>query len=219
MINKTVILITVIFICLMVLTVSALAEKPKQSAENIKTEDKIDSQAMPSDINQIYQTKVIDQDQTNSITESANLEPVAPPTRAGEEINWQVISGGGTDGSSTNYILLGTVGQAAVGEGGSTSYTLKHGYWQGAGLIGPCDCEPGEANGVSPKDILDIVYIINFKYKGGPAAIPYALCNADTNCNCVIDILDIVYLINWKYKGGPDVCTCEVWVSNCGTLR
>jgi hypothetical protein len=31
-----------------------------------------------------------------------------------------------------------------------------------------CDCEPGEADGVSPTNILDIVYLINYKYKSGP---------------------------------------------------
>ena len=50
-------------------------------------------------------------------------------SRSGEEINWQVISGGGSDGSSTNYQLNGTVAQTAVGSGTSTNYGLSHGYW------------------------------------------------------------------------------------------
>ncbi|MCP4703413.1 MAG: hypothetical protein GY865_02285, partial [candidate division Zixibacteria bacterium] len=54
-------------------------------------------------------------------------------------------------------------------------------------------------------NILDIVYLINFKYKGGPA--PVDMRSANVNNDLQIDILDIVYLINYKYKGGPDpVC-------------
>jgi hypothetical protein len=85
---------------------------------------------------------------------------------------------------------------------------------------GPCDCEPGEADGATPINILDIVYLINYKYKGGPAPKPYALCSGDATCNCVVDILDIVHLINYKYKNGPAPCTCANFIANCpGGLR
>ncbi len=49
----------------------------------------------------------------------------------GEEINWQVISAGGTSGTSTNYALKGTLGQTAVGCGSSPSFGLSHGFWTG----------------------------------------------------------------------------------------
>ena len=60
---------------------------------------------------------------------------------------------------------------------------------------------PGDANGDDQIDILDIVFLINFKYKEGPA--PAVPIKADANNDCSIDILDVVYLINYKYKGGP----------------
>ncbi len=81
---------------------------------------------------------------------------------------------------------------------------------------GICDCVPGEADGVPPINILDIVYVINYKFKGGPAPIPYDTCSADVDCNCVVNILDIVYLVNYKFKGGPAPCDCNTWVTNCG---
>lgn len=59
----------------------------------------------------------------------------------------------------------------------------------------------GDVNGDGGINILDIVYIINYKYKGGPAPDP--LTNADIDGGGSINILDIVYLINFKYKGGP----------------
>jgi hypothetical protein len=137
--------------------------------------------------------------------------------RAGEEINWQVLSSGGTKGISTNYILNGTVSQTAVDEGLSTNYIIRHGFWQDFGEeIIVCDCEPGEADGIPPINILDIVYLINYKYKGGPIPTPYEFCNGDPNCDCDVNILDIVYVINYKYKSGSAPCTCEDWLTACG---
>ncbi|MCP4706053.1 MAG: hypothetical protein GY865_15755, partial [candidate division Zixibacteria bacterium] len=82
---------------------------------------------------------------------------------------------------------------------------------------GPCDCQPGEADGNTTEiNILDIVHLVNYKYKGGVDPIPYALCSGDINCNCTVDILDIVYLINFKYKGGPAPCSCFDFLNNCG---
>ncbi len=183
-----------------------------------KRDGKTDLKPVSSVKNQVNQTEIIDQTQVISEKESISVKPEASDLRAGEQINWQVISGGGTDGSSTNYGLLGTVGQTAVGEGSSTSYGLTHGYWISS-VSGACDCEPGEANGVPLINILDVVYIINYKYKGGPDPVPYALCSADADCSCVVNILDVVYIINYKYKSGPAMCACETWVSKCGPLH
>lgn len=59
----------------------------------------------------------------------------------------------------------------------------------------------GDLTGEGDINILDIVYVINYKYKGGPA--PYPFDNADVNSDGNINILDIVYLVNLKYKDGP----------------
>lgn len=66
----------------------------------------------------------------------------------------------------------------------------------------PSPC--GDVNLDGSINILDIVYLINFKYKDGPApSIPIL---ADVNSDESINILDIVLLIEYKYKGGspPD---------------
>ncbi len=65
-----------------------------------------------------------------------------------------------------------------------------------------CDYLCGDADGEQPVNILDIVYLINFKYKGGPS--PEPLEAADVNSDLLVNILDIVYLINYKYKSGPE---------------
>ncbi len=59
----------------------------------------------------------------------------------------------------------------------------------------------GDANYDELVNILDVVFLINYKYKSGPA--PLYLDAADVNNDLAINILDIVYLINFKYKGGP----------------
>ncbi|MCP4631319.1 MAG: hypothetical protein GY855_00220 [candidate division Zixibacteria bacterium] len=60
----------------------------------------------------------------------------------------------------------------------------------------------GDTNGDGLIDILDIVYLINYRYKGGPD--PVSLELADVNNDDDINILDIVCLINFKYKGGSE---------------
>ncbi|MCP4705718.1 MAG: hypothetical protein GY865_14055, partial [candidate division Zixibacteria bacterium] len=46
------------------------------------------------------------------------------------------------------------------------------------------------------------VFLINYKYKSGPApAIPES---ANINGDTEIDILDIVFLINFLYKSGAE---------------
>ena len=73
-------------------------------------------------------------------------------------------------------------------------------------VIDPPSCLCGDADLNGSINILDIVFLINFKYKGGPT--PIFLACSDVNNNEGVNILDIVYLINFKYKGGP--------APNCG---
>lgn len=117
----------------------------------------------------------------------------------GEEINWQVISSGGTDATSTNYALKGTIGQVATGVGGSTNFGLHHGYWQDFATGGGGLC--GDANGDETINIGDAVYLINYIFKGGPAPDP--VCVGDANGDDTVNIGDAVYLINYIFKGGP----------------
>ncbi len=58
-----------------------------------------------------------------------------------------------------------------------------------------------DPNGDGNIDILDIVFIINYKYKDGPA--PEYPPSADWDLDGAINILDVVSLINFKYKDGP----------------
>jgi hypothetical protein len=96
-----------------------------------------------------------------------------------------------------------------------------------------CDYLPGEADGLPPRDILDIVHLIDYKFKECPPGAglgtcppptPFEIYSGDADCNCIVDILDIVHMIDWKFKECPPgagqgtcppPCSCEEWISNC----
>jgi len=59
----------------------------------------------------------------------------------------------------------------------------------------------GDANDDHKVSISDVVYSINYLFKGGPP--PFPLQAADINCDDAVTISDVVYLINYLFKGGP----------------
>jgi len=64
-----------------------------------------------------------------------------------------------------------------------------------------CEFTCGDADDNEAINILDITFLINYLYKGGPE--PESIWAADPSGDSVINILDITYLINYLYKGGP----------------
>lgn len=59
----------------------------------------------------------------------------------------------------------------------------------------------GDANGDGSINIADIVFLVAYLFKGGPAPSP--LWKADVNGDCKVTIADIVYLVSYLFKGGP----------------
>ena len=62
----------------------------------------------------------------------------------------------------------------------------------------------GDADDSWAINILDVTFLINYLYKGGPA--PQPIGSGDANCNLALNILDATYLINYLYKGGLAPC-------------
>jgi len=59
----------------------------------------------------------------------------------------------------------------------------------------------GDVNNDGTIDLLDILQLIDFKFKEG--APPVVLASADVNSDHTINLLDILYLIEYKFKDGP----------------
>lgn len=67
--------------------------------------------------------------------------------------------------------------------------------------IGPLFWISGDANGDGCVYVTDLVHLINYLFKKGPAADP--LASADLNNDCTVDLFDIIYLVNYLFKLGP----------------
>jgi len=106
------------------------------------------------------------------------------------------------------------------GDGSDVGYALKAdasgnvyvtGYSNGAGtgddyatikyVQFTCIAKAGDVTGDGAVLLPDIVAIINFLFRSGPAPTP--LCRGDANGNGTVLLPDIVYLINFIFKSGP----------------
>ena len=123
----------------------------------------------------------------------------------GEEINWQVISSGGTEGASTNFSLKGTLGQTTVGFGESPSYGLSHGFWQ---TFGCCTGIRGnvDGDGSDAINVADLTYLVDYLFFSGPA--PPCLEESDVNGSGAINVADLTYLVDYLFFGGPAPASC-----------
>ena len=59
----------------------------------------------------------------------------------------------------------------------------------------------GDANYDGKLTVSDVVYLINYLFKGGP--FPQPQLAGDANCDDKVTVSDVVYLINYLFKGGP----------------
>jgi hypothetical protein len=59
----------------------------------------------------------------------------------------------------------------------------------------------GDANGDGIINSVDVLYLINYLFVGGPMPQPWEA--GDCNCDGVINAVDVLYLINHLYAGGP----------------
>lgn len=79
----------------------------------------------------------------------------------------------------------------------------------GDGVGDACSWDCGDLDSSGGINLLDITYLINYLYKGGPP--PPDLALADVNHNCLINILDVTHLIYYLYKDGAAPDCPETW--------
>jgi hypothetical protein len=63
-------------------------------------------------------------------------------------------------------------------------------------------CLTGDINGDTQANVSDVIYLINYLFKGGSSPDPIWGCG-DMQCDGNVNIQDAIYLINYLFKGGP----------------
>ncbi len=63
----------------------------------------------------------------------------------------------------------------------------------------------GDTNMDKKTTVSDVIFLINYLFKGGPPPDPVYL--GDVNCDDKTTVSDVVYLINYLFKGGPAPCS------------
>jgi len=125
------------------------------------------------------------------------------------QLPWKVVSSGGTDATSGSMKLRGTVGQTSTIASTAGSLNLNAGFWQNfAGAEGCCVGIRGDLNGDgNDNTILDLNYIVNDIFRGGPASTcpGEADLNGDGNPST---ILDLNFIVNDIFRGGPTPGAC-----------
>ncbi|MFH1687769.1 MAG: hypothetical protein ABIE70_09645 [bacterium] len=132
-----------------------------------------------------------------------------PASRAGEEINWQVLSSGGGMVQVGALTLGSTIGQSFAGTSTIGTNTLHSGFWQNWTTGPGCCVIRGDVNhsGEAIPDISDLVFMVNWQFLFGPEPV----CQAEADVNGsggTIDISDLVYLVNYMFHGGSDLVPC-----------
>jgi hypothetical protein len=63
-------------------------------------------------------------------------------------------------------------------------------------------CMPGDANADAKANVTDVIYLINYLFKGGPPPQPILTCG-DIQCDGKVNVSDVIFMINYLFKGGP----------------
>ncbi len=146
---------------------------------------------------------------TDTLTDTSY--PVAETVLACELVQWVYLSSlaAQTDSHSiTSDSGLFNSGIMHAGDTFSYQFTnngtfdyhcLVHAGETGAVKVGIN--KRGDANGSGTINLADIIYVVNFVFKGGPA--PNPTCLGDANNNNTVNLQDIVFLVNFIFKGGP----------------
>ena len=138
-------------------------------------------------------TSGINPDATKSKKGSVQEKNLTP---ANFKLVTDVIDGFGGQKSNSacdRYIFAG--GQSsAIGPSNSTNFKLY------AGFVHSTVVKCGDANADGSLTVSDVVYLVNYLFKGGPVAKPYEA--GEANCDGKVTVSDVVYLVNYLFKGG-----------------
>lgn len=142
---------------------------------------------------------------------------------SGDQLNWSVMSSGGTIASSPNANLEGTLGQLLVGDMenhpqpwistdsvDTVCAVDANGFWHNfddtccVGLTGNVDCDP-----LDQTDISDLSALIDYLYISFGPLCCKGEANIDGDINCGIDISDLSALIDYLYISFTPPAACQ----------
>lgn len=112
----------------------------------------------------------------------------------------------GTIDVDTMFLITGDVTDALDGNGSS----LPWDFIPGRVVVVPCPFDMmGDVNADDVITSADVIYQINFQFKGGPAPLPERSVG-DVNCSGDFSAADIIRLVNFVFKSGAPPCACIV---------
>lgn len=143
---------------------------------------------------------------SDKLVTDGDFQTQAAPGAPVYYLNWYTVNSGGVNKvDGTTYDLGLSVGQAAVGFVSGSQYRLGMGFWYGATGSGCPIAVSGDANNSGNISTADILVVVNFVFKAGPAPQPCA-ANGDVNCSGAVSTADILVLVNFVFKAGPAPC-------------
>jgi len=105
---------------------------------------------------------------------------------------------------------LGTLELAVVGlvSGEIASYPMA---WNSPTIVvEACPAEiMGDVNQDNRVTVGDIIYLVNYVFKSGPAPLPVALAG-DADCSRRITSADMIWLAAYIFRGGAEPCPCSI---------
>lgn len=118
-------------------------------------------------------------------------------SKQGYQMVTDVLDGfGGTAESDSYRMLVSSGGQpSAIGISESDNFTTEAGY------VYTAHVDHGDANGDGEIEIGDVVVLISYLFRNGPAPDP--LEAGDATCAGEVSVDDVVYLISYLFRNGP----------------
>jgi hypothetical protein len=165
-------------------------KKVRQKAASVQLKDKAESKQVVPEVSEI-------QGRQTSFPQTVPFTP----SRQGYQLVTDVLDGFGGESESDNYRI-------PVNSGGQPSPAglSKSSNWgTGAGFVYASHVKRGDATGDGLVNVADIVYLVNYLYRGGSEPTPVEA--GDATCDGVVNVADVVYLVNYLYRGGdPPAC-------------
>jgi hypothetical protein len=127
-----------------------------------------------------------------------------------DRMGYSVSGAGDVDNDGYDEVIVGAYGNDAGGDYAGRAYVF------GCEVYATNLC--GDVTGDGIVNLGDIVYLVTYLYKSGPAPDP--VCVGDVTCDEIVNVGDVVYLVSYLYKAGPSPCPycCIELIRSCQPL-